>query len=344
MILVSYINARGEEIILDDTENTFNMGELFGREGTEAPSLKYTEILYGDGSTDIVVVNPMPREVTLYFWSRMTSSELRRGLETIKQKMIQTGVRNSNWGKLKIYVPDEGAYKYLNCVYTGGFDNMTRKYPSNVKFALTFRANDPLFYNGFATEYIIEPEAANGYLYLMPLTFTGGVYDFAQDNITSNPDGVYMLPLSFTGGSYDFTEDNVTDNPNGLYFRTAEVETTATLELLSQRIYPKITISGSGRNIRLINETTGKKIEFSASVVVDGDHPIVIETRPLYRKVVQRNLITGTETNLLSKLTSDSSLDFYIERGNNVIKYRNSEATPESIVTFEYTEGFLSAE
>lgn len=344
MILVSYINARGEEIILDDTENTFNMGELFGREGTEAPSLKYTEILYGDGSTDIVVVNPMPREVTLYFWSRMTDAQLRRGLEAIKQKMIQTGVRNGNWGKLKLYVPDENAYKYLNCVYTGGFDNLTRKYPSNVKFALTFRANDPLFYNGFATQFVIEPDTSRGFLYMKPLTFTGGVYDFAEDNPTSNPNGLYMHSLTFSGGVYDFADDNATDNPDGLFFLTASVEKTEELELLGQRIYPKITISGAGKNIRIINETTGKKIEFSPSIIIDGDHPVVIETKPLYRKVVQLDLVAGTETNIITSLTADSSLDFFIERGTNVIKYRNTEATPNSLCTFEYTEGYLSAE
>lgn len=327
MILVSYINARGEEIILDDTENSFNMGELYGREGTEAPSLKYTEILYGDGSTDIVVVNPMPREVTLYFWSRMTNIMLRRSLAELKQQLLQTGTQDGSWGKLKIWNPDENAYRYLNCVYTGGFNNMVRNYPSHVKFALTFRASDPLFYNGYSTTYIIETDSDKGFLYLQPDT-----------------DPLYFKPLTFSGGSYDFNEDNSEDNPTGLYMKSANMEKTQNILLDCQRIYPKITISGGGRNIRIINVTTGKKIELASSVVIDGAHPVIIETKPLNRKVVQLDTITGTKTNLLSKLTSDSTLDFYLDRGNNVIRYRNSEVTPDSTCAFEYTEGYLSAE
>ena len=317
MILISYINARGEEVVLDDTESTC-IWELYGREGTEAPSLKYTEILYGDGSSDVVVVNPTPRQVTLYFAFKTTEISYRRELEVIKQKLIQTGSRNSNWGQLKIYVPDLNAYRYLNCAYIGGLDSFTRENPNVTKFALNFRANDPLFYNGFETVYVVEPDASKGYLLMKS--------------------DLYMKPLT------DPNNDNITANPNSVYMVSAQDETEDNIVLTSQKIYPTIKISGSAKNIRLINVSTERKIEFDASVEVDGMNYILIETKPLHRKVVKVNTVTGVETNILSKLTADSSLDFFLERGTNVIKFRNSESTPDSVCTFEYTEGFLSAE
>ena len=336
MILISYTNARGEEIILDDTERSF-MGELYGREGTEAPTLKYTEILYGDGSSDIVVVNPMPRTVTLYFYAVTKDWLSRHELEEIKQKLIQTGSRSGSWGQLKIWQPDQNAYKYLNCVYTGGFDSFVRDYPYVTKFALTFRANDPYFYNGYQTVYVVEPDASKGYLMMKDLSFAGA-YDFSDDNSTDNPNGLYMLPLT------DTAHDDLEHNETSVYMVSAASESTDDIILTSQKIYPKITIAGSATNIRLINTLTGRKIEFTADVIVDGMHSIVIETKPLHRKVVQVNLVTGEEVSLISKMTADSNLDFYLDRGTNVIKFRNSEATPESSCTFEYTEGFLSAE
>lgn len=337
MILLSYINARNEEIILDDTEKTF-LGELYGREGTEAPALKYSEILYGDGSTDIVVINTEPREVVFYFWAPAGTPDLRRRLEDIKRQLLQTGTRSGtgSWGKLKIRRPD-GTLVYLNAVYTGGFDEMVREYPKVVKFSLTFRANDPLFYEGFVTHYVIEADAAGGYLMMKDLTFPDG-YDFALDNCDDNPDGLYMADLT------DPESDNIDANPDSVYMRSAANESGDDIEIAGQRLYPTITISGSAKNIRLINASTGKKIEFAADVVVDGANSIRIVTQPLHRKVVRIDAATGAETSIIGKLTPDSSLDFYLERGTNVIYYRNSESTPESKCTFEYTEGYLSAE
>lgn len=317
MILVSYINARGEEIVLDESEGG-DIVELYGREGTEAPALKYTEVLYGDGSSDIVLVKPMSRTVTLTFAVKSTSWLSRRVFEDVKQKLIQTGSNGGNWGKLKIWVPDESEYRYLNCVYTGGLDSFTRKYPNVSKFELTFRASDPLFYAGYETHYVIEPDAKYGYLLMNQGLFMKPLTDPEHDDIESNPDSVYMI--------------------------SAQSETEDDIRLDSQRIYPQISISGSAKNIRLLNETTGKKIEFDPTVMVDGMNRIVIETKPLRRKVVSVNLTTGSETNLIGKLTDDSTLDFFLDRGENVIRFRNSESTPDSTCTFTYTEGFLSAE
>ena len=38
---VIYVNAYGEEVVLDDTEHIKTIGEMYGRQGTEMPTLKY---------------------------------------------------------------------------------------------------------------------------------------------------------------------------------------------------------------------------------------------------------------------------------------------------------------
>lgn len=336
MILLSYINARNEEIILDDTEKTF-LGELYGREGTEAPALKYSEILYGDGSTEIVTMSSEPRDVTFYFWAPAGTLAFREKLEELKQKLLQTGVRSGGWGKLKIRRPD-GTLLYLNSVYTGGLDDFVRESPKVIKFSLTFRASDPLFYNIFQTRYIIQADAAEGYLMMHALPAKTSVDDFEHDNSTDNPSGLYMKPLT------DPDNDTSAANPNSIYMRSAANESSDDIDLDGQKVYPTITITGSAKNIRIYNALTGKKIEFSADVIVDGDTSILIETKPLHRKVVAVNAVTGKETSIIGKLTADSSLDFYLERGVNTVYFRNSEATPESKCIFTYTEGYLSAE
>ena len=330
MILVSYINARGEEIVLDDTERTF-IGELYGRAGDEAPALTYTEILYGDGSTDIVVLNAQPRDVTLSFWAPTGTPDLRKRLESVKQQLLQTGARSGNWGKLKLRRPD-GSLVYLNCVYTGGLSDIVREYPTHVKFSLTFRASDPLFYDGYVTTFTIEPDAADGYLMMKDLE------DPEDDDIAHNPDGLYMADLD------DTDHDDADHNPDAVYMRSAASETGEEITIEGQKIWPSITISGSAKNIRIVNSLTGKKLEFDPSVVVDGANAILIETKPLHRKVVTVDATTGAETSIIAKLTPDSSLDFCLERGTNPIAYRNSESTPESKCVFEYTEGYLSAQ
>jgi len=335
-ILISYENARGEEIVLDDTERSF-LGELYGRQGTEAPKLKFSEILYGDGSTDIVAMAAEPREVTLYFWAPAGTPKFRQRLEDIKQKLVQTGSRTGGWGKLKIRRPD-GVMVVLNCAYIAGMDDLVRDAPKAIKFALTFRANDPLFYASHVSRFVVRAVDAKGYLLELPLTFTGDVYDFDEDNIEANPDGLFMAPLD------DPINDNYIANPDSIYMLAASNESGSELELDCQKVWPDITVTGPAKNIRIVNKFTGKKIEFDSTVETDGENSILIVTRPLHRKVVKVNGSTGVETNILGKLTADSSLDFFLERGTNLIIFRNDEATPETACTFSYTEGWLSAE
>lgn len=336
-VKISYTNALGEEIILDHTEWKDKwLWSHFGSEGLEAPALRYKEIVYGNGSTEVVVSQMEPREVVLYFVVKTGAPDLRMKLEELKQQLIQTGTRTGGWGRLKILRPD-GVYLHLNAIYTGGLDEFIRKYRMINKFALTFRANDPLFYEGFVTRYVIEADAAGGYLMMKDLSFPDG-YDFARDNCDDNPDGLYMMDLD------DPDHDDADHNPDSVYMKSAANESGDEIDVDGQKIWPSITISGSAKNIRLYNALTGKKIEFAADVVVDGANSIRIETRPFHRKVVRIDGTTGAETSIIGRLTPDSSLEFCLERGTNLIYYRNSESTPESKCVFEYTEGYLSAE
>jgi len=336
MINVSYTNVRGETVVLDDDDRSF-LAELYGREGCDAPELEYREVTYADGTTETILIRMKPRNVTLYFNVKLRNAVQRADFEELKKKLIQTGNREGDWGRLMIRRQD-GSEAYLNCAYVGGLDDIIRKYPTSTKFSLTFHAQDPLFHDEADTQYIIRPDDAGGYLYMRPLTFTGGVYDFAEDNITSNPGGLYFRPLD------DPANDRATVNPNSVYFKSAAAEADDNVVIDDQKVYPTITITGPAKNIRIINKATGKKLEFDAAVETDGNNYILIETRPLRRKVLKINVTTGVATNIIAKLTADSSLDFPLERGVNEILFRNSEATQESLCTFTYMKGYLSAQ
>lgn len=161
---VIYVNAYGEEVVLDDTEHIKTIGELYGRKGTEFPSLHLNEIKYGDGSTNIVSITLEPRNITLSFWMRQGKQKYREKLQEIKQVLLQTGQREGDWGQLKIRGND-GNFLCLNCVYTGGLNDVVRESWSWVKFDLKFRASDPYFYNGVEYSYTIQQNDRSGYLF-----------------------------------------------------------------------------------------------------------------------------------------------------------------------------------
>ena len=171
-IKLSYINARGEEAILDDDEGTF-AHELIGREGFEFPQLDLAEHDYGNGSTDIVAITVKNREVTCYFWADcMDIPHWEDKFEDVKYILLQTGQKENEWGKLKIRVNkgrDEqdwhrSHYVYLNCVYSKGLDSLVRDNQNRVKFSLTFKATDPYFYDGYEYSVKTSPDDS-GYLF-----------------------------------------------------------------------------------------------------------------------------------------------------------------------------------
>ncbi len=375
-VKLSYINARDEEIILDDDENTF-AHELTGRTGAEMPQIETETVTYGDGSQDIISARMKPRTVTCYFWVDLDHrAEFERHLRDVKAKMMQVGSRSGDWGKLKIRQKD-GTYLYLNCIYKSGFDALVRDTEVRLKFSLSFEATDPLFYNGYESTYTIQAPDDAEYLLMLPIdgTYdtvstpiteedengdtvitgynTSKVYDFSKDNITNNPHGLYMRQLGNTVHSVvyptprnvpmmpDFDDDTISNYPDAVYMKSASGSSNNTLELECQKIYPTITISGTAGNIRIVNKLTGKKIEIDGSVAADGGNYIYIRTQPLHRKAVLISTSTGAETNIMHYLSADSTLDFPLERGTNIITYRNTNVTPSSKCKFTYTEGWL---
>ena len=169
-VKLSYINARGEEAILDDDEGTF-AHELQGREGFEFPTIDLTEHDYGDGSTDVVAITVKNREVTCYFWADvMDIPHWEEKFDDVKAILLQTGQKEGEWGKLKIRLLS-GQYVFLNCVYSKGLDNLVRDNMNRVKFALTFKATDPYFYDGFSLSYTIKQDDRSGYLFMSDAVF-----------------------------------------------------------------------------------------------------------------------------------------------------------------------------
>ena len=349
-VKLSYINAKNEEIILDDDEETF-AGELSGRTGFEMPEIETKTVTYGDGSQDIVCSRLKSREVTCYFWIKLdTKTNFEQQMNEVKSKILQTGSRMGDWGKLKIRQKD-GTYRYLNCIYKGGFNGIVRDNNIRLKFSLSFQATDPLFYSPSDSQYIIATPATAKFLLMKDLYFSGiprryspANYVFSEDNITNNPNGLYMraLPNAKTGGQYDFSKDTITQNPDSTYFQNPSIYNTGAKSLDCYKVYPTIKIEGTAKNISIYNALTDKSIILNSDIEVNYTNYILIETKPLKRKIVLVDIATGEETNLISNLTTDSTLDFPLERGVNTITYRNSYASPESKCTFTYTEGWLS--
>lgn len=298
--LVSYINAQNEEIVLDDLPRTF-LGELYGRTGFEAPKLRYNETRYGSGATEILDIELEPREVTLFFWAPAETADLTEKLEYIKSRLIQIGHRNGNWGKLRCARRD-GTYTDLNCVYVGGFDGAARESPTWIKFSLSFRADDPLFYDLSTTTLILRAYSEGDRLVFKSTTHFGA----------------------------------------STHFRSSDATHEESISLDCFRVYPDITITGPATNIRLQNVTTGKIISLDSTFELLSGESLEIHTRPNDRSIywIQQN---GTKTKAQRYLTADTSLDWYMIAGENIIRYRNSTLSPISTCVLSYRKGFLSA-
>ena len=346
--------------MLDDDEHTF-AGELAGRTGFEMPQIETKTVTYGDGTQDIIYSKLKTRTVTCYFWIDLDNKvEFERRLNDVKSKILQVGSRMGNWGKLKIRQKN-GEYRYLNCIYKGGFDGITRDSNVRLKFSLQFEATDPIFYSTFESRYVIQVPKNAPYLYMKSLEFNGKKrthdnYNFAKDNAADNPNGLYMhsrRQARFHWEEYSQTKTvpgdlmdwySASNNPDTVYMITPPMTTENEVDLESARTYPSIKIEGTAKNIRLYNELTDKVIEIDSSIEVIHTNYILIETKPLHRKIINVNIETGKETNILDHLTKESTLDFPLERGVNTIQFQNTYSSPDSKLTFTYTEGWLSCD
>ena len=299
-VLTSYINAQGEEIVLDDLPRTF-IGQLYGSTGLEAPSLLTTETRYGSGSTEIISIELEPREVTLFFWAPVGTPQLEAKLEQIKSRLIQIGRRNGTWGKLRITKHD-GSFADLSCVYIGGLDEAKRESWNWVKFQMTFRAEDPLFYDLSTTELTLQSYSEGDRLVFRSTTHFGA----------------------------------------DTHFRSSDADHSETVELDCYRVYPDITITGPATNIRLINVTTGKTIRFDSAFSLLAGETLEIHTKPDDRSCwwIQQN---RQRVRAMRYLTADTSLDWYMIAGENVLRYRNSTIDEASSCKLSYRKGRLSA-
>lgn len=149
-VKLSYINARGDEIILDDDEHTF-LGELAGRKGFEAPEIELTSVKYGNGAKEVISAALRSRELTCYFWVETPwLPKFERRFNELKSALVQVGKKSGSWGQLRVRKAD-GTYTYISCVYSEGLEDITQDSPVRKAFSLTFTAADPYFYDGYDT-------------------------------------------------------------------------------------------------------------------------------------------------------------------------------------------------
>ena len=370
-IRLSYINARGEEAILDDDENSF-AHELTGRSGVEFPKIKISGNTFSDGMTEVVSITLNKRSITLHFWADVLDiPHWEDKFDEVKSILLQTGQQKDNWGKLKIRLLD-GHYVYLNCVYEKGLDSLVRDNNTRVKFNLTFLATDPYFYNGFEYTYTISQSDKEGYLYFNDATIVNTKKEAQQLTGVNDADimwwylkdikkyyaikpttSLYMNNAKIFSKSSDAinaTKENSAGNlwyetntegvkeyytilpATTLFMRTADTNMGRELYIQCEKVYPEIVINGPAENISILNETTGRKIQLSSDVKLDINQQIVVCTTPRKRSIKRSG------ANLIPKLTNDSTLDWWLEHGNNKITFSNSAMTPETYLRFAYTE------
>ncbi len=370
-IKLSYINARGEEAVLDDDEGSF-AHELRGREGMEFPTIKLSEHEYSDGTTDIVAITVKNRSVTLYFWADvMDVPHWEEKFDEVKAILLQTGQKEKEWGKLKIRLQD-GHYVYLNCVYEKGLDTIVRDNNIRVKFALTFKATDPYFYNGFDYSYTVQQNDRDGYLMFNDAVIVSTAEE-ARTITGQQSQGVLWWSLSGTNKYYaivpdttlfmdkaeiydtqaeamaatgetqpgNYWEAKTTDGvtkyyailpATTLFMRTAAANTLDEIYIQCEKVYPDIIINGPAENIALVNGSIGKKIQLADSIKLATNQQIRICTTPKKRSIKMGN------TNLIPYLSADSTLDWWLAHGTNALSFNNTAMTPETYLRFTYTE------
>ena len=298
---LTYTNARGREIILDDDERSF-IAEIEGREGFEAPSLDLMTVEYANGAEDVVAASMKTREVTCYFWAETPDvPAFDKEFNNLKSELVQFGKQKAGqWGTLKVRKTD-GSYAVLHCLYSEGLDAMTRDAASRVQFHLTFTASDPWFYD---------------------LNKTIKTFGISEKGL-----GLHFSKTTFFGQS--------------THFGSTSADHTETIACSGSRIYPEILITGPARNIRILNSTTGGKLELESTFELLNGETLRIVTKPLERSAVWTDT-SGKETNAFKYLTADSTLDWYIAHGDNVLMFRNSVVDPNAKCTLTYQQGWLS--
>ena len=141
---LSYVNAEGNEIVLSEKGN-HKLWACYGRKGFGALELRHVTQQYSDGATDTTAMIPKPRKMTIEMFALGKSTEERDDiLRNLITGLVQIGSR-TNWGKLRLMRSD-GMMIAINCVYTGGLDDLIEKYPNIQQFELEFFSGNGYFY------------------------------------------------------------------------------------------------------------------------------------------------------------------------------------------------------
>ena len=142
---LSYVTADGDEIVLS-CEGYKNWWECYGRKGFGAPKLNNVTRQYADGSTDTLAMIIKPRTMVVQmFLLGKSSYERDNMLRDIIVRLVQVGEKKS-WGKLKLMRSD-GKMLAIDCVYTGGLDDIVDEYPNIQQFDLEFYSGNGYFYD-----------------------------------------------------------------------------------------------------------------------------------------------------------------------------------------------------
>lgn len=142
---LSYVTADGDEIVLSCEANR-KWWECYGREGFGAPRLNNVTRQYMDGDTKTLSMIIEPRDMVVRMVIIGKSSYDRdEHLRDIITRLEQVG-RKTNWGKLKLMRSD-GKMLAIDCVYTGGLDEIRNDYPNLQQFDLRFYSGNGYFYD-----------------------------------------------------------------------------------------------------------------------------------------------------------------------------------------------------
>lgn len=166
-----------------------------------------------------------------------------------------------------------------------------------------------------------------------------GRYTFelrAADPTFYDPNGVTVqFPVSYsgTGGTVPIAI------PFFVGSTSLNVATTATLSGDNAWIvYPTFTIVGPVTDFKVVNNTTGEKLDFTGNSV-GGGSTWTIDTRFGYKTVTDQS-----STNQISKLTTDSNLaTFHLEPGVNSLSVTGTGPSSATSVTMQYYPRYLGA-
>lgn len=209
---LSYITASGDEVVLSSEMNE-KWWECYGREGFAAPPLEHVTRQYADGATDTlsVIMKPRPLVVKMVL-SGESCRERDELIADIASRLIQLGSRK-NWGRLKV-MRSNGSIVYIDCVYTGGLEEIEQKLPTLQQFLINFYSGNGYFYDAnetlLSTSNLADLVYLNDDLFLSDdLFLTDGVSSIAALN-----NGEAFFPLVEVYGPASVIR--ITNNTTGL--------------------------------------------------------------------------------------------------------------------------------